>query len=99
MAMYQNSFKELQVDYIDYMLLHGIGMGNDAMKEFEARYIDNGMLEFLLEERKAGRIRNLGFSYHGDIRVFDYLLSRNDYYQWDLVQIQLNYLDWHHARR
>lgn len=98
MAMYQNSFKELQVDYIDYMLLHGIGMGNDAMKEFEARYIDNGMLEFLLEERKAGRIRNLGFSYHGDIRVFDYLLSRNDYYQWDFVQIQLNYLDWHHAK-
>lgn len=98
MQMYHNSFKELQVDYIDYMLLHGVGMGNDGMKEFESRYIDNGMLEFLLEERKAGRIRNLGFSYHGDIKVFDYLLSRHDYYQWDFVQIQLNYLDWHHAK-
>ena len=61
--MYRNSFKELQVDYIDYMLLHGIGMG--GIKEFEQRYIDNGILDFLLEERKAGRIRNLGFSYHG----------------------------------
>ena len=97
-AMYHNSFKELQVDYIDYLLLHGVGMGSDGMKEFEARYIDNGVLEFLLEERKAGRIRNLGFSYHGDIKVFDYLLSRHDYYQWDFVQIQLNYLDWHHAK-
>lgn len=98
MAMYRNSFKELQTDYIDYMLLHGIGMGNDGMKEFEARYINNGMLDFLMEERRAGRIRNLGFSYHGDIRVFDYLLSRHDYYRWDFVQIQLNYLDWRHAK-
>ena len=99
LAMYHNSFRELQVDYIDYMLLHGVGMGNDGMKEFEARYIDNGMLEFLMEERRAGRIRNLGFSYHGDIKVFDYLLSRHDYYQWDFVQIQLNYLDWKHAKQ
>lgn len=96
-AMYRNSFKELQVDYIDYMLLHGIGMGN-GMEEFEARYIKNGVLDFLIEERRAGRIRNLGFSYHGDIKVFDYLLSRHDHYQWDFVQIQLNYLDWEHAK-
>ena len=50
-----------------------------------------------LEERKAGRIRNLGFSYHGDIEVFDYLLSKHDEYQWDFVQIQMNYVDWKHA--
>ncbi len=98
-GMYRNSMKELQVDYLDYLLLHGIGMGNDAMKEFNSRYIDNGVLEFLLEERKAGRVRNLGFSYHGDIRVFDYLLSRHDYYQWDFAQIQLNYLDWKYAKK
>ena len=97
-AMYRNSMKELQVDYLDYLLLHGIGMGNDGMKEFEERYINNGILEFLLEERKAGRIRNLGFSYHGDIKVFDYLLSRHDYYKWDFAQIQMNYLDWKYAK-
>lgn len=96
--MYRNSLKELQVDYLDYMLLHGIGMGNNGMEEFEGRYINNGVLDFLMEERKAGRIRNLGFSYHGDIQVFDYLLSRHDYYKWDFVQIQLNYLDWKHAK-
>lgn len=97
LEMYHNSFKELQVDYIDYMLLHAVGMGG-GMEEFEARYIKNGMLDFLVEERKAGRIRNLGFSYHGDIRVFDYLLSQHDKYQWDFVQIQMNYLDWEHAK-
>ena len=77
LAMYRNSFRELQVDYIDYMLLHGVGMGG-GMEEFEARYIRNGMLDFLLAEREAGRIRNLGFSYHGDIRVFDRLLAGHD---------------------
>ena len=97
-AMYRNSMKELQVDYIDYMLLHGVGMGN-GMDEFEARYIQNGILDFLLEEREAGRIRNLGFSYHGDVGVFDYLLSRHDEYKWDFVQIQLNYLDWKYAKQ
>lgn len=97
LAMYRNSFKELRVEYIDYLLLHGIGMGN-GMEDFEARYIANAVLDFLMEERRAGRIRNLGFSYHGDIKVFDYLLSRHDFYQWDFVQIQLNYLDWEHAK-
>ncbi|MDE5725325.1 MAG: aldo/keto reductase [Duncaniella sp.] len=97
-AMYRNSLKELRTDYIDYMLLHGVGMGDDGMETLRARYIDNGILDFLMKEREAGRIRNLGFSYHGDIKVFDYLLSRHDEFKWDFVQIQMNYLDWHHAR-
>lgn len=96
-AMYRNSLKELQTDHIDYMLLHAIGMG-DGMEEYENRYIKNGILDFLLKEREDGRIRNLGFSYHGDIAVFDHLLAHHDEYKWDFVQIQLNYLDWHHAK-
>lgn len=94
-AMYKNSMKELRVDYIDYYLLHGIGGG--GMEALNKRYIDNGMLDYLMEERKAGRIRNLGFSYHGDIEVYDYLLSMHDKYRWDFVQIELNYLDWDYA--
>lgn len=97
-AMYQNSLKELQTDHIDYYLLHGVGMG-EGMEDFESRYIKNGVLDYLLEERKAGRIHNLGFSYHGDVKVFDYLLSKNDEYKWDFVQIQLNYLDWKYAKK
>ena len=93
--MYKNSMKQLQVDYIDYYLLHSIGGG--GMSAFNTRYVDNGMLDYLVEERKAGRIRNLGFSYHGDITVFDTLLSWHDKYHWDFVQIELNYLDWYYA--
>lgn len=95
--MYNNSFKELQVDYIDYYLLHSVG--GKGMEEFSPRFEDNGLLDFLLEEREAGRIRNLGFSYHGNVEVFDYLVDNNDEYNWDFVQIQMNYIDWRHAGR
>ena len=97
-AMYRKSFEEMQVDCIDYYLLHSVG-GGDGMGLLNARFFDNGMVDFLLKEREAGRIHNLGFSYHGDIRVFDYLLSRHDEFKWDFVQIQLNYLDWRHAKQ
>lgn len=97
-AMYHNSMKELQVDYIDYLLLHGIGMG--GMDALNGRYIDNGVLDYLVKEKEAGRIRNLGFSYHGDVAVFDHLLKMQDEgkIHWDFAQIQLNYIDWKHAK-
>ena len=68
-----------------------------GMNNLNGRYIENGLLDYLLKEREAGRIRNLGFSYHGDIEVFDHLLAQNDKYHWDFVQIELNYLDWNYA--
>lgn len=97
MGIYRNSLRELQTDYIDYMLLHSIGGGN-GLETFNARFIDNGILDFLMAEREAGRIKNLGFSYHGDIAVFDWALANHDKYKWDFVQIQMNYLDWKHAK-
>ncbi|MCR5179606.1 MAG: aldo/keto reductase [Bacteroidaceae bacterium] len=95
--MYENSFRQLQVDYIDYYLLHSIGGG--GVDTLRGRFLDNGVLDFLLKEREARRIRHLGFSYHGDVAAFDYLLDHNDEYHWDFVQIQMNYLDWRHAGR
>lgn len=94
LAMYRQSFEDLQVDYIDYYLLHAIG---GSMEEFRSRYIENGMLDFLLEERRAGRIRRLGWSFHGRADVFDEVLAMHETVHWDFVQIQLNYVDWQHA--
>ena len=96
-AMYRNSMKYLQVDYLDYYLLHCVGLGG-GIEFFNARFIDNGLLDFLTAERREGRIRNLGCSYHGDVHVFDHLLKLHDEgkYKWDFVQIQLNYSDWLH---
>lgn len=98
--MFFNSLKELKVDYVDYLLMHGVGMGKDGVEEFNQRYMDNGLLDWLVEQKEAGKIRNLGFSYHGDIAVFDNLLQWHDEgeYHWDFVQIELNYLDWEHAK-
>jgi len=93
--MYYQSFQRLKVDHIDYYLLHSIG--NGGMDTLNGRFFDNHLLEFLLKEREAGRIRHLGFSYHGDVRPFDWLLDHNDDYHWDFVQIQMNFLDWRHA--
>ena len=100
--MFENSLKELQVDYIDYLLLHGIGGDSrylDSEETFNARYMDNGILDWLVEQKKKGRIRNLGFSYHGDVEIYDMLLKWHDEgrYHWDFAQIELNYLDWEWA--
>lgn len=93
MKMYEQSFKDLRTDYIDYYLLHSIG----SEAAFNKRFLDNGMMDFLMEERKKGRIRNLGFSFHGKKEGFDELMALHDKYHWDFVQIQLNYVDWTHA--
>ena len=94
--MFENSLKELQVDYIDYLLLHSVGQGKDALGMFNSRYMDNGILDWLVEQKRKGRIRNIGFSYHGDVKIYDMLLKWHDEgrYHWDFVQIELN---WNYA--
>ena len=103
-AMFENSLKQLQTDYIDYLLLHSIGGSNKdltSMEMFNARFMDNGILDWLVEQKNAGRIRNLGFSFHGDPKLFDTMLQWHDEgrYHWDFVQIQMNYVDWNYAHR
>ncbi len=93
--MYQDSFKHLRTDYFDYYLFHILGSGA-GMEEMRGRLYDSGVADYILKEREAGHIRKLGFSFHGDVRVFDYMLQESGI-QWDFVQIQLNYLDWRHA--
>lgn len=105
--MFHKSMEYLKVDYIDYLLLHAIGGTSRDMEEkdldstetFNRRYMDNGILDWLVEQKKAGKIRNLGFSYHGDVAIYDMLLKWHDEGRchWDFVQIELNYLDWDFA--
>lgn len=96
LKMYRDSQKALRTDYFDYYLLHAIG--TSGFEGFEERYINNGLLDFLLKEREAGRIRNLGFSFHGRKEVFDRFMELHEKYHWDFVQIEMNYVDWEHAK-
>lgn len=85
------------MDYVDYYLLHSIRAS--GLKHFNERDISNGTLDFLIKNLEAGQIRHLGWSFHGDIEVFDKVLAMPKEVQWDFAQIQLNYIDWHHATR
>ena len=91
--MYLQSLEFYRTDHIDYYLLHGLS----DLQGFKDRFEDNGLLDYLLEERKKGHIRNLGFSFHGTTEGFDELMQTHDKYHWDFVQIQMNYVDWKHA--
>lgn len=95
--MYHDSFEQLNTDYFDYYLLHAIGRG--GVEAFNERYVDNGLFDFVKAERASGRIRNLGFSFHGTRDMFDYFLQLHDNgdIHWDFCQIEMNYKDWTHA--
>ncbi len=94
-AMFNNSLKALRTDYIDNYLLHSIG--NGGFSTFSKRYLENGALEWCCQQREKRRIRNLGFSFHGDKKAFDWCLENHAKYKWDFCQIQMNYVDWLHA--
>ena len=87
--IFEKQLEKCQVEYFDFYLFHNVcEMNIDA-------YLDPqyGIYEYLLEQKKNGRIRHLGFSAHGDYQVIQRFL---DAYGKDMefCQLQLNYLDW-----
>ena len=96
--LFEDSLKNLETDYVDFYLLHAVG--NGGFSTFKRRYVDNGIIPWLMEQKAKGRIRNIGWSFHGDKAAVDWLLAKHDSgeYVWDFAQIQMNYVDWHHAK-
>jgi len=85
--IFRTQLERFQVEYFDYYLLHAVR----SVPSYKQAYEDAGVLDFLLKQREAGRIRNLGWSFHGDKETLEYLLSRKVY--WDFALVQLNYHD------
>lgn len=82
---FEEQLERLQTDYIDFYLLHALDAGKfETVKKL-------GVYEYLLEQKKAGRIRRLGFSFHDHPSVLEEICGA---YTWDFAQIQLNYFDW-----
>ena len=77
----------LRTDYIDYYLMHMFTdlAEWDNLKSF-------GIEEWIRKQKESGRIRQIGFSYHGSEEMFLKIL---DAYDWDFCQIQYNYMDEH----
>jgi uncharacterized protein len=76
--------KKLQTDHIDYYLLHSLEASQWK------RLFELGVLEFLDSAKATGKIRNAGFSFHGDRKTFREII---DAYDWIFCQIQYNFLD------
>lgn len=83
----ETQLKRLKTDRIDYYLMHSI-----MTKDGWTRIKQLGVASFLEKAKKAGKIRRIGFSYHGDRFQFNDII---DDYPWDFCQIQFNYLDEH----
>ena len=78
----------LQMDRIDFYLLHGV------TDKLISDYLDHGAPEYFREQKRLGKIRYFGFSFHGSPDALEQMLARGP---WDFVQIQLNYYDWFHG--
>jgi predicted aldo/keto reductase-like oxidoreductase len=85
--IFETQLARCQVDYFDYYLLHSVS----TVEQYRQIYETNGVLDHLLEMKRAGRIRNFGWSFHGDRPMLEYSLSRD--VPWDCALLQLNYHD------
>ena len=82
---FNEQLSRLRTGYVDYYLMHMLT--DIAMWE---KLKNVGILEWIDEKKRSGKIRNIGFSYHGNTDGFIKIL--NDY-DWDICQIQYNYFD------
>ncbi|MDR0311057.1 MAG: aldo/keto reductase [Acidobacteriota bacterium] len=92
--IFAESLKRCRTDYFDFYLVHNLAQeskraaGND---EYFRKFEMIGMYDMLKRKKAEGKIRRLGFSFHGTIALFKKLVDK---YEWDFAQIQLNYIDW-----
>ena len=88
-AIFEEQLEKCGVDYFDFYLFHNVYERNVGP------YLDpdNRVLEYLLRQKEAGRIRHLGFSAHGSLAVIQRFLDAYGEYM-EFGQLQLNYLDW-----
>lgn len=85
--LFNTQLQQCGVEYFDYYLCHAIS--NQA--GYDKPYEELGGYDVLAKEKTNGRIKRLGFSFHGSKELFTYILDKR---QWDFVLLQINYIDW-----
>jgi len=84
-SIFNGQLEACQTKYFDFYLAHAFNA--NTFRTFESL----GIYNFLKEQKEAGKIRLLGFSFHDSPDVLETIVNAHD---WDFVQIQLNYIDW-----
>ena len=82
----EEQLQKLGTDHIDFYLLHALNR-----ERFEEKVKKFHLLEHMKAAREAGKIKYLGFSFHGDLETFKELVDYTD--EWDFCQIQYNYIN------
>lgn len=87
--IFEKQLEKTGMEFFDFYLIHNV-----CEKNID-EYLDPkfGIMDYLLKQKKAGRIRHLGFSVHGDIACMTRFLEAYGK-DMEFCQIQLNYLDW-----
>jgi len=88
---FNTQLKKLRTPYLDIYLLHAIN------KESYLAIKSLNVFNYLTKLKNEGKIRYIGFSFHGSSSDFEYILNDGLKY-WDVVQIQLNYMDIDHQQ-
>lgn len=87
-AVFEEQLQRLQMDYIDFYLLHCLTDSNVD------KYLNSGAIEYFLKQKEEGRIRYLGFSSHAGVETLRRFASHRE---WDFAQLQINYYDWNYS--
>ena len=87
--IFEAQLKKCQVDYFDFYLFHNVCEMNIE------QYLDRsyGTFDYLIAQRRSGRIRHLGFSCHGDLDVLRRFLEAYGEHM-EFCQLQINWFDW-----
>jgi predicted aldo/keto reductase-like oxidoreductase len=83
--MFEEELIRLKTDRIEYYLIHNVSSSEEWF-----RVKSLGVDKFIETEKRRGRIKNIGFSFHGNLVSFKKMV---DDYDWDFCQIQYNYID------
>lgn len=92
--IFSEQCQRCKTDYFDFYLVHNLAQeakraaGNAGSFENFERL---GIYDMYMQKKAEGKIRRLGFSFHGTLGIMQKLLDK---YEWDFAQIQLNYIDW-----
>lgn len=88
--IFEKQLKKCRVDYFDFYLFHNVCEMNIDAYLNEEKY---GTYSYLMEQKRNGRIRHLGFSAHGSLAVIERFLEKYGK-DMEFCQLQINYLDW-----